>query len=170
MKINNDRLSRFKYYIQISIIDFFCTMGEEIVRCSVENFRNFKNQSIPTNLGISSQLKIWQVSACQMGPHDGILFWKNHPSALLYDVYVCIAKEPLIGSYWNFKLIDQTKVYKCFTWRWSWMEDNLKIIKWKISSTEILNLLTKFKFINASNEDDLPWKTTSEYKCGLDHI
>ena len=32
MEINNDRLSRFKYYIQISIIDFFSTMGEEIVR------------------------------------------------------------------------------------------------------------------------------------------
>ena len=72
-----------------------------------------------------------------------------------------ISQQPLIGSFWNFRLL--------LKWRWPPMEDNLKIFKVEYLRNhlsdipQVLNLsswdLTKIK--NAWNEDEHQWKMTS---------
>jgi hypothetical protein len=83
-----------------------------------------------------------------------------------------ISQQPLIGasSNFNLKLRGPNKNNKCLKWRRPPLEDDLKILKVEYLSNQssdppqILNLSSaeQTKIINASNEDNLQWKTTSE--------
>jgi hypothetical protein len=109
----------------------------------IGSYSNFKFKS-PPYLGISGQLKIWQVSACKIGPQHFIiatlcrnlkfslaenlanLFLKNRATTWHY-----FPTKPIIGSYSNSKIKHRLLILLFF---------------------EIL-----------LNEDDHQWKTTSTY-------
>ena len=46
-----------------------------------------------------------------------------------------------LAQIWNLSSNNQTKLYKCFKWRWPQIEDNLKYKKWNISATPGRNVL-----------------------------
>ena len=104
-----------------------------------------------------------------MGPKKNMLKVK-----MISTLQSWIHQQPLIGSSSKYKLkfrgLNQNQKY--LKWRWSLMEDTLKVLKVEYISNhwsnlpQIVNLISgdQFWIKNAWNDDDLQWKTTSKYQ------
>ena len=116
------------------------------------------------HLGISAQLKFWQVADFKIDYKvELLLSWttrlpmqQTHPTAW---IEVSFSQQQLIGSFSNFKLKleDKTKAYRCIKWRWQSMEDDLKILKEDYLSN---HLSDPTQILNLSLDDQ-----TNVYKC-----
>jgi hypothetical protein len=96
-------------------------------------------------LGGSAQLKIWQVSACKIGPRSGIIIKLIHPTPPTpppthpgqLDWKVGISQQPLLGSFPNLTLrlrrpsqmLGKLKIKTTSNGRRPQMEDDLETEK-----------------------------------------